>query len=70
MHLDVLAGVDATNKGNKQKMSERKADVLLTQQKQQRNTGRIQAMEYFYNIKEERITWEDVLFNDGKVDLR
>ena len=35
----------------------------------QRDTGRIQAMEYFNNIKEERLTWADVLFNDGKVDL-
>jgi hypothetical protein len=25
-------------------------------------------MEYFDNIKEERLTWADVLFNDGKVD--
>ena len=25
-------------------------------------------MEYFNNIKEERLTWEDVLFNNGKVD--
>ena len=47
--LDVLAGVDATNEENKKKLSERKADVLLTQQKQQSNTGRIQAMEYFDN---------------------
>ena len=30
MHPDLLAGVDATNEGNKQKLSERKADVLLT----------------------------------------
>ena len=27
-------------------------------------------MEYFDNIKEERLTWADVLFNDGnKLDL-
>ena len=26
-------------------------------------------MEYFDYIKEERLTWADVLFNDGKVDL-
>ena len=41
---------------------------LSTQRKQQCDTGRIQAMEYFDNIKEERLTWEGVLFNDGKVD--
>ena len=69
MHPDVLAGVDAMNKGNKQKLSERKADLLLTRQNQQRDTGRIQAMKYFENIKEERLNWEDVLFNNGKVDL-
>ena len=69
MHLDVLAGVDAVNKGIMQNFSERKADVLLTRQKQQHNTVRIQAMIYFHNIIEERLTWEDVLFNDAKVDL-
>ncbi len=26
-------------------------------------------MEYFDNIKEERLTWADVLFNNGKLDL-
>ena len=25
-------------------------------------------MEYFGNIKEERLTWADVLFDNGKVD--
>ena len=34
-----------------------------------RNTGRIQVMEHFDNIEEERLTWADVLFNDGKLDL-
>ena len=68
-HPDVLAQVDATDTGNKQKLSEKKTDVTSTIQKLQRDVGRFQAMEYFDNIKEERLTWEDVLFNNGKVDL-
>jgi hypothetical protein len=68
MHPDVLAGVEATNKGNKQKLSEKKADVISMRQKLQQDVGRFQAMEYFDSIKEERLTWVDVLFNDGKLD--
>jgi hypothetical protein len=33
MHQNVLAQVDATSKGNKQKLSDKKTDVLLTRPK-------------------------------------
>ena len=55
-HPDVLAQVDATDTGNKQKLSEKKADVISTRQKFHLDVGRFQAMEYFDNIKEERLT--------------
>ena len=51
-HPDVLAQVDTTDTGNKQKLSEIKADVILTRRKLQRDVGR----------------WAEVLFRDGEVD--
>jgi hypothetical protein len=51
-HPDVLAQVDATDTGNKQKLSEIKADVISTRRKLQRDVGR----------------WAEVLFRDGEVD--
>jgi hypothetical protein len=68
-HPDVLAQVDATDTGNKQKLSEKKADVILTRQKLQRDVGRFQAIKYFIDTKEETLPWAEVLFRDEEVDL-
>jgi hypothetical protein len=65
---DVLAQVDATKEGNKSKFSEKKIYILLTKQKWQCKEGRFKAFKYFNNIKEKKLTWTEVLFNNGKVD--
>ena len=65
-HLEVLAQIDVTNKGNKRKMSETKVDILSTKRKCQREEGRTRAMEYFENIKEEKLAWADILFYSVK----
>ncbi len=70
MHPNVLAQVDATDARNKQKfLSDKKVDVLSTRQKWQRDVGRFEAIKYFDHTKEETLTWMEVLFHDGKVDL-
>jgi len=46
MHPDVLAGVDAMNKGNKQKLSERKADAYQPNE----NSSAIQGGSRQWNI--------------------
>jgi hypothetical protein len=68
-HPDVLAQVDATDTGNKQKLSEKKADVISTRRKLQRDVGRFQAIKYFVDTKEQTLPWAEVLFYDGKVDF-
>jgi hypothetical protein len=69
MHPNVLAQVDATDTGNKQKfMSDKKADVLSTRQKWQRDVGRFEVIKHFDHTKEETLTWAEVLFHNGKVD--
>ena len=68
MHPNVLAQVELTDVGNKQNLSERKADLILIKQQKQRNEGRFQVLEYFGHAKEETLTWAVLLFNDGKVD--
>jgi hypothetical protein len=68
-HPDVLAQVDATDTGNKRKLSEKKADVISTRQKLQREVGRFQAIKYFADTKEQTLPWAEVLFYDGKVDF-
>jgi hypothetical protein len=65
-HPDVLAQVDATNTGNKQKLSEKKADVISTRQKLQRDVGQFQAIKYFIDTKEETLPWAEVLFLDER----
>jgi hypothetical protein len=65
----VLAQVDTTDVGNKQKLSEKQADVLSTRQKWQLNEGRFQAFKCFNDNKEEKLTRAELLFHDGKVDL-
>jgi hypothetical protein len=68
-HPDVLAQVDATDTGNKRKLSEKKADVISTRRKLQRDVGRFQAIKYFVDTKEQTLPWAEVLFYDGKVDF-
>ncbi len=41
----------------------------MKKQKRQREEGRSEAMEYFNKIKEVKLTWADVLFNDEKMDI-
>ena len=65
-HPKVLAQMEATNEGNKRKMSETKVDILSTKRKCQREEGRTRAMEYFGNVKEEKLAWADILFNSVK----
>ncbi len=68
MQPNVLAQVEAMDAGNKQKFSEKKADLLSSRQKWQRDEGRFQELEYFEHGEEERLTWAAVLFYDGKVN--
>jgi hypothetical protein len=68
-HPDVLAQVDATDTGNKQKLSEKKTDIISTRQKLQRDVGRFQAIKYLIDTKEQTLPCAEVLFYDGKVDF-
>jgi hypothetical protein len=64
-HPDVLAQVKATDKGNKRKISEKKeVDILLIKQKWQRNKSRFKAIKYFNDVREEKLTWAEIIFND------
>jgi hypothetical protein len=57
-HPDVLAQVDATDTGNKRKLSEKKADVISTRRKLHRDVGRFQqAIKYFIDTIEETPPW-------------
>ena len=67
-HPDVLAQVDATDKGNKQKLLVEKVDILQMKRKRQREEGRFEAMQYFDKIEEVKLTWSRIIFDDGKVD--
>jgi hypothetical protein len=48
-------------------MSEKKVDILSTKQKWQQEEGQFQAISNFDRIKEDKLTWVEALFNDGKV---
>ncbi len=65
-HSDVLAQVDATDKGNKQKLSEKKVDIISTKQKMQQEEGHFKAIRYIDNIKEDKLTWVEALFSNDK----
>ena len=67
-HPDVLAQVEATDEGNKRKISEKKeVDILSIKQKMQHEEGRIKALEYFEEFsKEEKLTWVEIIFDDVK----
>ncbi len=45
----------------------KKADVISRRGKWQLDEGRFHAIKYFDHTKEERLTWAEVLFYDGKV---
>ena len=53
-HPAVLAQVDATDKGNKQKLTEKKIAILLAKQKWQHKEGWFKASRYVDNIKEDK----------------
>jgi hypothetical protein len=67
-HPDVLAQVEATDEGNKRKLSENnEVDILSIKRKMQREEGRIKVLEYFEEFsKEEKLTWVEIIFNDVK----
>jgi hypothetical protein len=77
LHPDVIANLEATNKGNKRKyVSETKVDVIGTRQKRQRDMGRFKVMQYFDRNKDKKLTWAALLFNNdngpmggGKADV-
>jgi hypothetical protein len=62
----VLAQVEVTDKRNKLKLSETKVDILSTKQKWQHEDGWFKAIKYFDDIKEEKPTWAEILFDDVK----
>ena len=68
-HPTIIAQVDMVDARNKQNLLGKKDDVILTKRKLQRDEGRIRAHRYFVDIKEVKLTWEELLFNDGKVGL-
>ncbi len=65
-HPDVLAQVEVTDAGNKQKLSETKVDILSTKQKRQLEEGQFKVIKYFDNVKEEKLTWAEIIFDDVK----
>jgi hypothetical protein len=60
----VLAQVEITDKGNKRKLSETKVDILLTKQKWQCKEGQFNTINYFDDVKEEKLTWAGIIFDD------
>ena len=68
-HPDVLAQVQATDEGNKRKLSEKnEVDILSIKQKLQREEGRINGLEYFEGLLKEgkELTWVEIIFDDVK----
>ena len=67
-HPDVLAQIEATDEGNKRKLSEKnEVDILSIKQKMQREEGHIKALEYFEEFsKKEKLTWVEITFDDVK----
>jgi hypothetical protein len=65
-HLDVLAQVEVTDKGNTWILSEKKVDMLSTKQKWQREEGQFKPIKYFGDVKEEKLTWTNILSDDVK----
>ncbi len=64
-HPDVLAQVKATDEGNKRKISEKKeVNILLIKQKLQCNEGWFKAIKYFDDVREEKLTWAEIISDD------
>jgi hypothetical protein len=68
--LQHLSGCACSRGGNRQrnkrKLSEKKVDLLLTKQKWQRKEGGFKAIKYFEDVKEEKLTWSEIIFNNVK----
>ncbi len=61
----MLAQVEATDEGNKRKISEKKeVDVLSIKQKWQLDKGRFKAINFFDDVREEKLTWAEIIFDD------
>jgi hypothetical protein len=66
MHPDVIAQTDKINEGNKRNLIEQKADLVVMLQKRQRDVGQFEAMKYFKQDNNKRLTLLAPLFNDAK----
>jgi hypothetical protein len=73
-HPEVLAQVNATDEQNKRIFLVKKEDdTISTKRKHQRGEGRIRAHQYFAENKDLKLTWAELLFNEGEekeVDAR
>jgi hypothetical protein len=66
MHPDVIAQTDKINEGSKRNLTEQKADLVGVLRKRQRDFGRFEAMKYFKQDDNKRLTWSAPIFNDAK----
>ncbi len=66
MHLDVIAQTDKINEGSKRNLAEQKADLVGVPRKKQRDFGRFEAMKYFKQDDNKRLTWSAPIFNNTK----
>jgi hypothetical protein len=66
MHPDVMAQSDKINEGSKRNLTEQKADLVGMLRKRQSDVGRFEAMKYFKQDDNKRLTWSAPLFNDAK----
>ncbi len=61
----MLAQVEARDEGNKRKISEKKeVDILSIKRKWQRDEERFKAIKYFDDVREEKLTWAEIIFDD------
>ena len=66
MHPDVIAQTDKIKEGSKRNLTEQKADLVGMLRKRQRDFGRFEAMKYFKQDDNKRLTWSAAVFNDAK----
>jgi len=66
VHPDMIAQTDKINEGSKRNLVEQKADLMGMLRKRQREVGRFEAMKYFKQDDNKRLTWSAPLFNDAK----
>jgi hypothetical protein len=62
----VIAQTDKIDEGNKRNLAEQKADLVGMLRKRQRDVGKFEAMKYFRQDHNKRLTWLAPLFNDAK----